>query len=82
MATIAFNRPDKLNTLSIRLRQDLDTTVQALAADPAVRVLILTGTGRAFTAGLDLDEWAAPAGWPPRPTCTTRWRRCSAFAAR
>jgi enoyl-CoA hydratase len=62
MATVAFNRPDKLNTLSIRLRQDLDSTVQALAADPAVRVLILTGTGRAFTAGLDLDEWAAPAG--------------------
>ena len=62
IATVAFNRPDKLNTLSIRLRQDLDATVRALAADPAVRALILTGTGRAFTAGLDLDEWAAPAG--------------------
>jgi enoyl-CoA hydratase len=60
VATIAFNRPDKLNTLTIRLRQELDTAVQALAADPAVRVLILTGSGRAFTAGLDLDEWAAP----------------------
>ena len=60
VATVAFNRPDKLNTLTIRLRQELDTAVQALAADPAVRVLILTGSGRAFTAGLDLDEWAAP----------------------
>ena len=59
-ATIVFNRPDKLNTLSIRLRQELRAAVDALEADPAVRVLILTGAGRAFTAGLDLDEWAAP----------------------
>jgi enoyl-CoA hydratase len=61
-ATIAFNRPDKLNTLSIRLRQELAAAVDALEADPAIHVLILTGQGRAFTAGLDLDEWsAAPA---------------------
>ncbi|MBX3642105.1 MAG: enoyl-CoA hydratase [Rubrivivax sp.] len=61
-ATVAFNRPDKLNTLSIALRRELQQAVAALEADAAVRVLILTGTGRAFTAGLDLDEWsAAPA---------------------
>ncbi|MCA0241602.1 MAG: enoyl-CoA hydratase [Proteobacteria bacterium] len=61
-ATIAFNRPDKLNTLSIALRQALAAAVDALEADPAIHVLILTGEGRAFTAGLDLDEWsAAPA---------------------
>jgi enoyl-CoA hydratase len=59
-ATIVFNRPDKLNTLSIRLRQELAAAVDALQADAGVRVLILTGAGRAFTAGLDLDEWAAP----------------------
>ena len=65
-ATIAFNRPDKLNTLSIALRRELQQAVAALEADPAVRVLILTGTGRAFTAGLDLDEWSlapAAAAW-------------------
>ena len=61
-ATIAFNRPAKLNTLSMTLRRELAQAVGELEADPAVRVLILTGTGRAFTAGLDLDEWsAAPA---------------------
>jgi len=59
-ATLVLNRPDKLNTLSIRMRQELATTIDALEADPAIRVLILTGAGRAFTAGLDLDEWAAP----------------------
>lgn len=61
-ATIVFNRPDKLNTLSIALRRELAVAVGELEADPAMRVLILTGSGRAFTAGLDLDEWsAAPA---------------------
>jgi enoyl-CoA hydratase len=59
-ATVTLNRPDKLNTLSIRLRQELAAAVAELQADPAIHVLILTGAGRAFTAGLDLDEWATP----------------------
>jgi enoyl-CoA hydratase len=59
-ATLVLNRPDKLNTLSIRMRQEIAQAVDELEADPAIRVLILTGTGRAFTAGLDLDEWQAP----------------------
>ena len=59
-ATLVLNRPEKLNTLSIRMRQALAAALVALEADPAVRVLILTGAGRAFTAGLDLDEWAGP----------------------
>lgn len=61
-ATVVFNRPEKLNTLSIALRQELAGAVAALEADPVIRVLIVTGAGRAFSAGLDLDEWtAAPA---------------------
>lgn len=61
-ATITLNRPDKLNTLSIRLRQELGAVIDELEVDATVRVLIVTGAGRAFTAGLDLDEWAlAPA---------------------
>jgi enoyl-CoA hydratase len=59
-ATLTLNRPDKLNTLPIRLRQELAVAVAELQADPGIHVLILTGAGRAFTAGLDLDEWAAP----------------------
>ncbi len=58
-ATLTFNRPDKLNTLSLALRQALARAVAELEADPAIGALILTGSGRAFTAGLDLDEWAA-----------------------
>ena len=59
-ATITLNRPDKLNTLSIKLRQELAAAVDELQADPLIRVLILTGAGRTFTAGLDLDEWSTP----------------------
>lgn len=59
-ATVVLNRPDKLNTLSIALRQELARAVRELEADPQTRVLILTGAGRAFTAGLDLDEWDTP----------------------
>ncbi len=59
-AMLVLNRPDKLNTLSIALRQEMAAAIAALEADANVRVLILTGAGGAFTAGLDLDEWAAP----------------------
>ena len=61
-ATVVFNRPAKLNVLSIALRKELARVVLELEADPAIHVLILTGSGRAFSAGLDLDEWSvAPA---------------------
>jgi enoyl-CoA hydratase len=59
-ATLVLNRPDKLNAMSMCMRREIAAAIDALEADPAVRVLILTGAGRAFTAGMDLDEWAAP----------------------
>jgi enoyl-CoA hydratase len=54
-ATIRLNRPAKLNRLS---QLDLDTLMalfDRVEADPAIRVLVLTGTGRAFSAGFDLN---------------------------
>jgi enoyl-CoA hydratase len=61
-ATLAFNRPEKLNALSNELRGEVVAALAELEADPGVRVLILTGTGRAFTAGMDLDEWGTDVG--------------------
>ena len=55
-AVLTLNRPGAMNALSSGLRRALAETVDQLEADPAVRVLILTGAGRAFTAGLDLKE--------------------------
>ena len=60
IATLVLNRPEKLNALSIALRKEFAEAINELEADSSVRVLILTGAGRAFTAGLDLDEWGAP----------------------
>jgi enoyl-CoA hydratase len=59
-ATLTLNRPAKLNTLSIELRQELAAAIDDLQADTQMRVLVLTGAGRAFSAGLDIDEWGLP----------------------
>jgi len=57
VATLTFDRPERLNTLSMQLRAEFGHAIEALEADPTVRVLILTGAGRVFCAGLDLAEW-------------------------
>ncbi|GAA0620369.1 enoyl-CoA hydratase [Kribbella sandramycini] len=56
VATITLNRPDAMNSLDTATKVLLRDTVQAAAADDAVRVVVLTGTGRAFCVGQDLKE--------------------------
>ncbi len=55
-AVLTLNRPRAMNALSRELRSALARAVDALEADPSVRVLVLTGAGKAFCAGLDLKE--------------------------
>lgn len=60
VATVTLNRPEAMNALSRALRAELAATMRALAADDAIRAIVLTGAGeRAFTAGLDLKELGA-----------------------
>ncbi len=64
-ATIRLNRPKHLNRLQSEDLGDLIKLFDRIEADPAIRVLVLTGTGRAFSAGYDLGsiaERAATAG--------------------
>lgn len=56
IATITMNRPEKLNAVSKAMHGELATIFQDLNADDAVDVIILTGAGRAFSAGGDV-EW-------------------------
>ncbi len=56
ITTVTLNRPDNLNALSIELRSRLAEVFTTLKDDDATEVIILTGNGRAFTAGLDLKE--------------------------
>ncbi|MDG2049126.1 MAG: enoyl-CoA hydratase [Myxococcota bacterium] len=58
---LTLNRPASMNALSADLRDALGEAFRALQEDTAVRVAILTGTGRAFCAGYDLKELAAGA---------------------
>jgi len=62
VTTVTMNRPDALNALSTGLRQALVRTFRELRDDPATEVVILTGAGRAFTAGLDLKELGGEPG--------------------
>lgn len=55
-ATITLNRPDSLNAFNSELRRDLLAALQRAEQDDAVRVVILTGEGRSFSAGADLKD--------------------------
>jgi methylglutaconyl-CoA hydratase len=56
VAMVILNRPQKHNALSNRLIDTLSDTLSGLAADPRVRVTVLTGEGPTFCAGGDIDE--------------------------
>lgn len=68
VATIALNRPDRLNALSLQLIGELTDAVRAAAADPAVRCLVVTGSGRAFSSGADLSGRGSGGTYDPRAT--------------
>lgn len=54
IATLTLNRPERMNTISPAMLDRLGELLLQANADPAVRVVVLTGAGRAFCAGLDL----------------------------
>lgn len=66
IATITFNRPDKRNAMSDDMRSEFITALERVAADKAIRALVLTGAGKGFCAGGDISgmerRMQAPAG--------------------
>jgi 2-(1,2-epoxy-1,2-dihydrophenyl)acetyl-CoA isomerase len=58
VATITMNRPDALNSFTVELKEALLEAFLQVAADPAIRAVVLTGAGRGFSAGQDLREHA------------------------
>lgn len=64
VATLTLDRPDALNSLTVPLKDALIGAFADAAADPAVRVVVLTGAGRAFCAGQDLRERLEPEAAP------------------
>ena len=60
VAYVTLNRPAALNALNVTLRQDLKQFFTTTQADSDVRLVVVTGAGRAFCAGADIKEWTEP----------------------
>jgi enoyl-CoA hydratase/carnithine racemase len=56
VAVLTLNRPDRLNAMTMRMFDELMAVPQALKQDDDLRALIITGAGRGFCAGYDLDQ--------------------------
>ena len=75
VATLTFNRPDKLNALTPAMLEQFFAGVMRASADPDARVIVVTGAGRGFSAGMDLSiigtrppgERRKPAEYPASP---------------
>ena len=59
IATITLNRPDKLNAYTTEMGDEVVDAFSKTREDPDVRVVILTGAGRGFCAGVDLEHLKA-----------------------
>jgi 2-(1,2-epoxy-1,2-dihydrophenyl)acetyl-CoA isomerase len=59
VATLIMNRPESMNSLSVELKEALLAAARDVSGDPAVRAVVLAGTGRGFCVGQDLREHVA-----------------------
>src|ERR1700750_2091415 len=74
IAWVSLNRPDKRNAMNPPLTQEMLDTIDALETDERCGVLVLTGAGEAFSAGMDLKEYFR-ANQDKRRADTLRARR-------
>ena len=77
--TIAFDRPDTLNSFDARMHAELPRALAFAAADPLSDVVVLTGRGRAFSAGGDIAWQQAAADRPELFEATVREARAIVF---
>ena len=73
VAVLTINRPDKLNALNIRTRQEGAEALEELREDAEVRVVVITGAGdKSFVAGADIGEFAGRTALTQRDVMTGR----------
>ena len=78
---ITLNRPEAMNALSQGLRNEIDAALEEARQDPDIRAVVITGAGRAFSAGADIGggggvgetEWAWPYGIPEGTSLTEHY---------
>ncbi len=75
VATITLNRPDKLNALTPQMLSDFFAAVAKAGADPDAKVIVVTGAGRGFSAGLDLAiiGGGGSGGVETHPEASPQW---------
>ncbi|MBI2313667.1 MAG: enoyl-CoA hydratase [Betaproteobacteria bacterium] len=72
IAVITFNRPDRMNALTKVMEAELRQAMDQAGADSKVRAIVFTGAGRAFCAGMDMDELEV---LPPDDIRAEKWMR-------
>ena len=78
-AIVTLNRPDAMNALSRELREDFVAAFRECCEDESIRVVIVTGTGKAFCAGFDLKELAESDDQPDQEADNAMARAMEAF---
>lgn len=86
VATITLNRPERMNALTKVLEAELRSAIEQAGRDPAIRAIVFTGAGKAFCAGMDMEEleelppediraeeWMRPFDMNRRPDYQTRY---------
>ncbi|MCS7100592.1 MAG: 2-(1,2-epoxy-1,2-dihydrophenyl)acetyl-CoA isomerase PaaG [Burkholderiaceae bacterium] len=66
IATLTLNRPQRLNSFTVAMHEEVRAALSRIGADRNVRCLVLTGAGRGFCAGQDLSDRAVAPGESPR----------------
>jgi trans-feruloyl-CoA hydratase/vanillin synthase len=79
ISVVTFNRPSKRNAMNPRLHQDMTDALEALRYDDNTKVVVLTGAGESFCAGMDLKEFftdlkAKPAEYDRITRLAVEWR--------
>ena len=67
LLVVSLNRPERLNATNPQMEHDLQQVCRELQEDGSVRVVMLTGTGRAFSSGADIKRDPSPEGYVPPP---------------
>ncbi|MEN9419004.1 MAG: hypothetical protein RI988_2624 [Pseudomonadota bacterium] len=75
IATLTLNRPDKRNAMSDEMRAQFVAALESVAADDGVRVLVLTGAGKGFCAGGDIEGMQRRMNAPAGEVAFNGWRR-------
>jgi enoyl-CoA hydratase/carnithine racemase len=75
VATLTLNRPEKLNAFGPKMEDDIRAAIEEVHSDASVRVVILTGAGRAFSAGADVQAWDARIQEGVEPSVVDRWHQ-------